>query len=322
MNREFYLQVGLAMLLSGSIWVTTYGEEPPPESFEILKVQFMEKIKKDKIVHGKDTKVFLSPFLKCMESEHPLKKGSFIDKMYHEEWLNMTCLSFMVEYVKDRKNPLPKQQKLVTFMLKDMSPHSALDPGIILDCFDALDYYNEESREVIKKYILKEGDRRALFLIDLAGLYDDPEVIDFLHKWAKQSSVDNFWETPGFALLILGRHGDKKAIEKIIEIAEELVTKKKKYMTPVRLAYVIQPEIVDLLREFLKSREFRYNGRDTVPQKADVSHSAARALSSMIIGYPKVDYWEYTEELRQECIEWFDKHKEYKFNDKFNFSLY
>ena len=91
---------------------------------------------------------------------------------------------------------------------------------------------------------------------------------------------------------------------------------------PLQLAYVLQPEIVTLLKEFLPSKESYWHGEDAVPQAASLSHSSARALSRMLKGYPKVNEWRYTDEQRKSCIEWFDKNKTYEFTENRVFSPY
>ena len=178
-----------------------------------------------------------------------------------------------------------------------------------------MDYFLSEHK--------KDKEGCDLLLIELAGVFDNPGIQKYLRKESAKSSADNFKRVPGYALQLLGRHGDKQAISKIIKISKELVYKRNKYVVPgLYLMNIPQPEIVELLKEFLNSNLSMFNGRDCVPQYSDLSHSAARALTRMIIGFPTVKGYEYPDKKRKECIDWINKNKKYKFSKEIYFGFH
>jgi hypothetical protein len=309
------------VVFGGGFCLINYGDKPQAESFEVLRKDFMEKIKRDKKIRGEYTKVFYSPFIKCMGSEHPLEKGSFINKMYYDKFLNNTCVSFIIEYTKNKKNPHVKQQELVTFLLRNMAPHRTskswykITPDIILSCFSNPDYYNNEARKIIKNYLLKEGEGRASFLIDLAGLYNDPEIQEYLHN--KASKCEEWqWKknTEWVALLILAHHGEKDAIKKIIEIAQKPTKNRSRQVfdMPLQLAYVPQPQIVELLKSFLTNKESYFFGADVFPQYFRLCHTSAISLSILLEGFPNVDPNYFKESDREKWLDWFKDNKQWK----------
>ena len=330
MHKNKILLIALIIAIVGFAFAIN-AQTTETESYESLRKKVFDRrilIGENYLLDGNyATKLFKKPVLKCLKSDNPLKNGSLVDKMLNDKLLAFTCKSMMIKYIQNTNNPKKKRQYLLNYFLKEMYEKRnyggvKTTPSLIFNCFKNKEYFNSQSREIIKKYLLVknfDGRRgRDLFLIEFVDLYSDPQIQKHLREQAEICTANNFSKIPGYALMILGRHGDKEAIEKIIKITKELVLDKKQYMLPKRLTCVIQLEIIELLREFLKSKQFRKRG-NFMPPFDSVSHSAARALSVMIINFPKVNIWEYPDKKRKECIEWFDKHKNYKFNNKLNF---
>ena len=285
--------------------------------------RFTDFLRKTKQIETKNEELFKASFEKCMNTEYPLKEGSYIYNTFNDQKLHNRSVCLIMKYMKKNSISQSKRQDIFNFLLKNMTPRTpewmrTRAKFILTDFKDKKDY-NEESRKIVKNLLQKDGcDRYALFLIDRADIYNDQEIIDFLKKKAAPYKLWS-WKarTPWIALLILAQHGDKDAIAKIVKLANTPNHKERRYqiqLMPVQLAYVQQPEIVELLKKFLHSNESYFNGGDCVPMCADLSHASARALSNMIIGYPKINNLKYTKKMRKECIEWFDKHKKYKFN--------
>jgi hypothetical protein len=300
------------------------------DSFETVRKKLIEQIKKDGAKIDNWGKFYNVPFKKCMESKEPLAEGSFIYKMFYDKKFHIFTVSQITEYLRKNSVSQSKRQNILNVMLKNVTLKNPwwmrIKATSILISFNKKDY-NDESRKIFKDLLLRNDcDKYALFLIDCAGIYDDPEIIAFLKEKAEPYQV---WsrrnKTPWFALLILARHGDKNAIKKVIKLANLPDQKERSLqilIMPIQLAYVQQPEIVELLKKFLHSKESYFNGRDCVPQRSDLSHASARALSNMIIGFPEVKSYEYPDKKRKECIEWFDKHKKYQFNQNAKILFY
>ena len=294
------------------------------DSFETVRKKLITKLEKEKVINEAEwEKISETPFNNCMDSKKPFAKGTFVYNMFHDKNLSFFSIGMITKYMKKNPNNHAKRQVILNFFLKNMTPQNPrwmqVGAEFILNAFKNKNDYNKESRKIIKDLLLKDGcDKYALFLIDRADIYNDPEIVAFLKEKAepyKSWSWRN--KTPWFALLILARNGDKDAIKKVISLANLPSHKERQFqiqIMPVQLAYVQQPEIVELLKEFLNSKESYFNGRDCIPQRSDLSHASARALSNMIIDFPEVKSYEYPDKKRKECIEWFDKHKEYKFN--------
>ncbi len=307
----------------GIVCLSVSGRQPTNESFLIIKESITNLQKSGQEVSY--NAFFAKPFAKCMNSENPFAEGSFIYDMFHDKKFHHSSLRMIMKYLKENPVSLTKQQEVFNFLLRNMTMENSewmqIDAMFMLTSFYDKKYYNEQSRRIIKDLLLKHGCKRyALFLIDRAGIYNDPEIIAFLKReaenyrlWSRRSN-----QTPWFALLILARNGDKGSLKKIIGLANIPNKEERPFqvqLMPIQLAYVQQPEIVELLRGFLLSKESYFHGEDVVPRYADLSHAAARALSNMIEGYPKISRWGYNEKTPKECIEWFDDNKEYKFNN-------
>ena len=307
----------------GIVCLSVSGRQPTNESFLIIKESITNLQKNGKEVSYKE--FFDSPFEKHMNSENPFAEGSFIYDMFHDKKFHHSSLRMIMKYMKNNPVSLTKQQEIFNFLLSNMTLKNPewmqIEAMFMLTSFYDKKYYNEQSRKIIKDLLLKYGCKRyALFLIDRAGIYHDPEIITFLKKEAENYRLWSWRsnQTPWFALLILARNGDKGSLKKIIGLANIPNKEERPFqvqLMPIQLAYVQQPEIVELLRGFLISKESYFHGEDVVPRYADLSHAAARALSNMIEGYPKISRWGYNEKTPKECIEWFDNHKEYKFNN-------
>ena len=309
-----------------------FKASPTGDSFEAVRKKLITKLEKEKVINEAEwEKISETPFNNCMNLEKPFAKGTFVYNMFHDKNLSFFSVGMITKYMKKNPKNHAKRQEILNFFLKNMTPKNPrwmrIGAEFILNVFKNKNNYNEESQKIIKDLLLKDGcDKYALFLIDRAGIYDDPEIITFLKEKAKPYKSWSWRnKTPWFALLILARNGDKNAIKKVIKLANPTNVKITDHISyqkrrnqvqlmPVQLAYVQQPEIVELLKKFLHIKESYFNGHDCVPQRSDLSHASARALSNMIEGYPKVNNWGYTKKLRKECIEWFDKHKKYKFN--------
>lgn len=321
MKNGRYLRFSLVVIL-GITCLKVLGNPDSNESFVVIKETITNLQKNGKEVSYKE--FFDSPFEKHMNSEDPFAEGSFIYDMFHDKKFHHFSLRMIMKYMKNNPVSLTKQQEIFNFLLSNMTLKNPewmqIEAMFMLTSFYDKKYYNEQSRKIIKDLLLKYGCKRyALFLIDRAGIYNDPEIIAFLKKEAENYRL---WsrsnKTPWLALLILARNGDKDSLKKIIELASIPNKEERSFqvqLMPIQLAYVQQPEIVELLRGFLISKESYFKGEDVVPRYADLSHAAARALSNMIEGYPKINYWGYTEKIRRGCIDWFDNHKKYKFNN-------
>ena len=331
MKNINYLQFVLIVILGISCLDILGKINTEDESFEAIKEKLMAKIKKDGHLEIDECrKLCNKPFKKCMESEKAFEKGSFIYDMFHNRELHNFSVHLVIKYMKNTPISQVKRQEIFNFLLKNVTKKNPewmqIDARFILTSFNKKDY-NEESSKIVKDLILKDGCKRyAFFLIDRAGIYDDPKIIKFLKAKSKHYKLWSWRnKTPWFALLIMARNGDKDAIKKVIKLANipnKKYRKSQVQLMPVQMSYVQQPEIVEQLKQFLKSKESYFKGNDTVPRHADLSHAAARALSNMIVDYPKINNWGYTEKMRKECIDWFDKHKEYKFDKKAKLLFY
>jgi hypothetical protein len=321
MSKKNYLQVVVLTILYGGFCLVVHGNESQTESFETLKETIIKLKKNGKTVYYGE--FFNTPFEKHINSEKPFVQGAFIYNMFHDRELHHFTLRLIMKYMKNNPVSLAKRQEILNFLLSNMTTRNPewmrIDAMFMLMSFNDREYYNEESRKIIKDLLLKDGCKRyALFLIDRADIYNDPEIIKFLKKQSENYRLWS-WEnrTPWIALLILARHGNKDAMKRIVELAN-IPNKKERssqvQLMPLQLAYVQHSKIVELLRQFLKSKESYFHGEDAVPQSADLSHASARALSNMIIGYPKISRWGYTDAERKKCIDWFDKHNDYKFD--------
>jgi hypothetical protein len=285
------------------------------------------------------TKLLKKPFEQAMLAEKPLEaNNSFISKMFIK--YNAICLMMMRKYIQNPKNPHDKRQALFNFILSSMTQRKQADiikptgpyagnylmrqkvpvvrAGYVLSNFNDKKYYDESSKKIICKLLLTgKLSGSALFLIDAADIYGNQKIFNFLLKHANNCKE---WKRKKpeswFALLILGHHGNSVALKKIKKIAETPVKDRHRqvFSMPLQLAYVQNNEIVDLLKQFLKSKESYFNGGDAIPQSASLSHSAAIALNSMIADFPPFSFGSrFTEQDCQRCLDWFKEHKKYKF---------
>ena len=306
----------------GLCWVIR-GDEPQTE-LDALKAKIMERKQQKNPVYGNyKLELFNNPFEKHMATEEqPLKAGSFIDKMYYDKVSHRPCLSLMINYVKDKKNPEIKQQSIVAFLLNNMVPYctsetpNKVTSDIILNCFNNPTNYNDESRKIIKNYILEKGESRDLFLIDIAGLYRDSGIQEYLknkaaecEKW-KWGKNDTAW----IALLILAHNMDEEAIKKVVEVAKKTVKDRRRQVfdMPLQLAYVPQPQIVELLKDFLANRESYFFAHDVLPQYFRLCHTAAISLSVLLEGFPEVNPYDFKESDREKWLNWLKTHKQWK----------
>ncbi len=207
------------------------------------------------------------------------------------------------------------------FLLKNKVGPAILDNKAKIFC-------NAEAKQLIKENLIngeftdgKNG--RRLFSIDVAEIYDDPDVLKFLKEKASNYEEWQRLNSAGwFALLILAQHGDEQSIKKVIQIAKIPVKDRVAQIYDMigQLSYVRRTEIVDLLREFLASNETQMSYDGSV---ISASNTAAMSLSSMIKDYPKVDSWgRFYDDLKPKCIEWFNTHKSYEFKEGMSYNVY
>ncbi len=175
-----------------------------------------------------------------------------------------------------------------------------------------------------QKDLLKVFQTQDLFtfdgmkLLETLHLNTDPELLKKRGTIADRFSLDDdsLKSSFGFAALIaLARWSNDLYIEKVVHEFSKInscTEYKLGFLFKMRFLYLIRDgRIVNFLRTELHSEQFCYWGID----RCDQSHAAAIVLYMLLEDFPFAGdiASRYTPEQKQECIRWFDVHKEYRF---------
>ena len=208
----------------------------------------------------------------------------------------------------------PKQRRLVVLDIVVASTLKRELEGNFLENIRALakfaakpGFYSDAQCAKLVETSISRGDINLL-LVDAFAPSFTPETKAFFEKAAHEGE-----RLSGRALLatsILAKHGDDKSLRRIKEAA---VIKKPDIgeiaCVPACLAYIGHPDLVAMLFKMLESDLSTEPCNDTTPSRAQLCHSAASALSLIVYGFPKYDYWqEFSQKDKTICIEWARKH--------------
>ncbi len=80
------------------------------------------------------------------------------------------------------------------------------------------------------------------------------------------------------------------------------------------LEYAAQPEVVDYIRQYLKSDGMTYGEGDIVSIR--YAHLAAYSLARMLEGFPMKDGEGFAPDTLEKCREWMASQKEWKFRSR------
>lgn len=179
-------------------------------------------------------------------------------------------------------------------------------------------YYNDDSIKLAEEFVLANKCNPLLY--DFFDLTKYPKIREYLRGQMESlsyaSKLDNIDERYAwYCSCVLARHGDKVSIEKIASIAKnaEMICREHSMAMAeicTGLAYTQQMKLIEMLFPMLRSNISHYYGEDCMPQKTQLAHEAAFALSFCIKGFPKITRWQdFTEKDKQQCIDWGNTHK-------------
>jgi len=240
------------------------------------------------------------------------KTGS-VPMLISKELLKRVC--------NDKVNIKQKQDALC-FLIVYQVMEDKLDIGLIpiLNNFYSAHLYNARAREEIKKKLLKNNLKHPtyLFLLDAANMYNDKDVIKYLQK---ESSKCTQWgrDSKWFSLLLLARHGDTKAVEKVVQIAQSSLKLPKRkdqvFYMPFQLSVIPDEKIVEVLKSFLTSKEVY---RLSIADVANLSVYSAIALNTMLIDFPPVSKnFASTKQVKLDQVKsynyWLNNNKPYRY---------
>jgi hypothetical protein len=180
--------------------------------------------------------------------------------------------------------------------------------------------YNKESVALIERAILKTNNfsPKYLLLPPILNVQASEAIKQKLRKMAdkcKTFSRNNL--SSWIALVMLAKEGDKKSLEKLIAIVNEINDSredlhKAAYMFPY-LCFIQKPEIVNLMKEFLENENIIDQGNDVMMRYTGLSRIAAEVLYTMLEDYVQFSSFKFNQNERKKCLNWFSKNKTYKF---------
>jgi hypothetical protein len=246
-------------------------------------------------------------------------ESSLLNALLRQKTLNSAVIVFSLKYAKDNDFDTERVRDIIDCITKSMNladETESLDGKIktLLIAFCEPKYYSSSSLDRLKSTIQQSNSKYSLFIADLIDFQSYPEVKAILKS--KVNVLGNAY-SPEFkrswiSLCILARHNDKSSIEHAKAIARNIDNKNSGAMNyvPMGLAYTKQKELIEILFEMLKNDKMVFNGEDAIPQKTQLAHEVASALSLIIEGFPKYNRFENFSELdKKRCIEWVEKNK-------------
>lgn len=253
----------------------------------------------------------------ALQENNFTEKDSLLWHMLTHEKLSLLTRSCLLQKIGQKEIEKDQIISLVNFMLYITDSNNRTQgntPSVIntLICYCSYpDIYDSRSKEIIKKWILKNKVR--LLAIDVAGLSSDEEIIKFLCSYPKEMTTDLLDSRHWVATVILAKYGDEIAISKMKETAAHVNVKDGQGMRliPYGLSYTGRKDMIEILFDMLKSDIKKWNGADVMPQECKLSHEAACALSLAVKDFPKYDpYQQFTDKDQKTCIDWVNAHKE------------
>ena len=190
--------------------------------------------------------------------------------------------------------------------------------------FHNVAYYNEDSKKMTRDIISTNNIDTIPKIILLPILFKSDSIntttIRFLQKNANSCIGYNRKNIiPWLSLLYIAQVEKNKYLNKLCAIVKQTDNSNNgimnaTYMFPT-LTLVQNPEVVELLKEYLKDDVIIDQGDDIMYRYTGLSYLAAMSLYTMIDGFPEFSRYEFNQKERQKCLDWMKKNPEYKFRE-------
>jgi len=181
------------------------------------------------------------------------------------------------------------------------------------------DYYDEEALRSLREILLNGCvNRDTLFLADLTGLAEEPEIKALLAKRANEAGTlkEALSEgaAPWLSLFVLAKRGDEKSFAKMLSLVSEgvkddaegeaLALKSFPYF-----AFFPRRETLALLRGFLSFDRIVDNGEDVALRYGGVSFRAACVLD-LLVPLPPWPRGKFSDADRRRLLSWLEENKD------------
>ena len=173
--------------------------------------------------------------------------------------------------------------------------------------------FSIQEKQKIKEFVISQNYESVsvLLLAERAGLFSDADFIRHLNEQSARCNDFNLSTRSEWAATVfLARHNDPKALEKVLKIAalrkfEKKDMQKECWRLNWMLYYLIlipKPEIVELLKEYLKSDMKNRLGEDT--DTIYIARTAADVLSGLLTDFSDTPYRFDDKEIVENRAKW------------------
>jgi hypothetical protein len=195
---------------------------------------------------------------------------------------------------------------------------------LLFQYFHNKEFYTEGIVELIERTIAQNNEFRSIphpcYLL-LLWIIDKPlnfQVRISLQEMADTCNTFNRKNlTQWLALVLLAKDGEEKYLNKLVSIVKQTDNsmagiQKATYMFPY-LSMVQKPEIVELMKTFLRDEKIIDQGADVINRHKGLSSVAAETLYIMLDDYVKFSSDNFNQTERKKCLDWFEKNPDYKY---------
>jgi|AntAceMinimDraft_4_1070372.scaffolds.fasta_scaffold48555_1 hypothetical protein len=347
---KFIYKVFVITLILGLFFCTLLAEDNVATSFQFKVVsaynKLLKKYGKNNIFIKADIEKLINPLL-----DEALKKPNILRRnddnstsafksllqpyigYVRGENLKNPCFSYILTRFLNSKRfkegGIDFQQEVCLELLSYLSSHSraelykqhhSLIINLLFRYFHDKKLYSKVAIGLIEKTIAKNNIPLSKYLL-LLWIIDKP--LDYQVKFKLKSLADTCKKfnrkklSPWIALILLAKDGEKKYLDKLVSITKQTDNsmqgiKKATYIFPY-LSIVQKPEIVELMKTFLKDKKIIDQGDDVMHRYTGLSYMATQVLYTMLDGYVKFARYKFNQNEREKCLNWFKNNSPYKF---------